>query len=88
MTIFLALANFEDERFPSKLVFGEATQVFHGTLNGVVITGVGYRATRGFFYCSTSSQPFPIFIAYSCSWRDCALGEILYFVGNIIMVYL
>ena len=28
MTSFLALANFERERFPSKLVFGEATQVF------------------------------------------------------------
>ena len=32
MTSFLALANFEVERFPSKLVFGEATQVFHGAL--------------------------------------------------------
>ena len=29
---FLALANFEGEIFPSKLVFGEATQVFHGEL--------------------------------------------------------
>ena len=32
MTTFLALANFEGERFPSKLVFREATQVFHGYL--------------------------------------------------------
>ena len=32
MTSFLGLANFEGERFPSKLIFGEATQVFHGGL--------------------------------------------------------
>ena len=32
MTSFLALANFEGERFPSKLVFGEVTQVFKGAL--------------------------------------------------------
>ena len=29
---FLALANFEAERFPSKLVFGDDTQLFHGDL--------------------------------------------------------
>ena len=29
---FLSLDNFEGERFPSKLGFGEATQVFHGYL--------------------------------------------------------
>ena len=32
MTSFLALSNFEGERFPSKLVFGEETQVIHGAL--------------------------------------------------------
>ena len=32
MTSFLALDNFEGERFPSKLVFGEATQVFNGDI--------------------------------------------------------
>ena len=32
MTSFLALANFKGERFPSKLVFGEETKVFHGDL--------------------------------------------------------
>ena len=32
MTSFLALANFEGESFPSKLVFGDATQVFKGYL--------------------------------------------------------
>ena len=32
MTSFLALANFVGEIFPSKLVFGEATYVFHGYL--------------------------------------------------------
>ena len=29
MTSFLALANFEGEIFPYKLVFGEATKIFH-----------------------------------------------------------
>ena len=29
---FLALLNFEGEIFQSKLVFGEANQVFHGDL--------------------------------------------------------
>ena len=29
MTSFLVVANFKGERFPSKLVFVEATQVFH-----------------------------------------------------------
>ena len=32
MTSFMSLANFEAERFPPKLVFGEATQVFQGDL--------------------------------------------------------
>ena len=57
MTSFLALANFEGEIFPSKLVFGEATQVFHGAL------------------------------MESCSWRDCALGEIFISLGKIIMLH-
>ena len=47
--LFLALANFEDERFPSKLVFGEAIQVFHGDLMDVVFSGVIYRETSGSF---------------------------------------
>ena len=49
MTSFLALANFEGERFPSKLVFGEATQVFHGALMDFVFVGVIYRASLGSF---------------------------------------
>ena len=32
MTSFIALANFEGERFPSKLAFGEENQVLHGDL--------------------------------------------------------
>ena len=32
MTSFLAFANFEGEIFSSKLMFGEANQVFHGYL--------------------------------------------------------
>ena len=47
--------------------------------------GVIYRESRGFFYCITFFQPFPIFIAYSCSWRDCALGELLIYLGKIII---
>ena len=46
MTSFLALANFEGERFPSKLVFGEATQVFHGDLMVFVFIGVSYKEAR------------------------------------------
>ena len=84
MTSFLALANFEGERFPYNLVFGDSTQVFHGFL----FVGVIYREGCGLLYCITFSQPFPVFIAYSCSWRDCTLGEILYFLGEIILVYL
>ena len=49
MTSFLALTNFEGERFPSKLVFGEATQVFHGALVEFVFAGVTYMAARGSF---------------------------------------
>ena len=48
MTSFLALANFKGERFPSKLVFGEATKVFHGYLMEFVFSGVIYRAALGF----------------------------------------
>ena len=81
MTSFLALANFEGERFPSKLVFGEATQVFHG----VLFSGVSYRKSCGFFYCNTLSQLFPVFTPYSCQWRDCALGELLISLGKIII---
>ena len=83
MTSFLALANFEGEIFPSKLVFGEANKVFHG----VVFSGLIYRQARGSFYCSTFPQASPIFIAYSCSWRDCALGELLISLGKIIMIH-
>ena len=39
----------------------------------------------GFFYCSTLSQLFQVFTPYSCQWRDCALGELLISLGNIIM---
>ena len=81
MTSFLVLANFEGERFPSKLVFGEATQVF----NGFLFLGVIYRESYVSFYFSSFSQPFPIFIAYSCSWRDCTLGELLIYLGKILM---
>ena len=77
MTSFLSLANFEGEIFPSKLVFGEATQVFHGDLMEFLFVGVSYRAARGSFYWITFSQPFKVFIAYSCSWKDCALDELL-----------
>ena len=82
MTSFLALVNFEGERFPSKLVFGEATQVFHG----VLFLGVNYRKSCVFFYCSTLSQLFLVFTPYSCQWKDCALGELLIYLGNIIML--
>ena len=44
MTSFLALANFKGERFPSKLVFGEDTQVFHGYFMDFVFVGVIYMA--------------------------------------------
>ena len=40
---FLALANFEGEIFPSKLVFGEDTQVFHGDSMDYLFVGVIYR---------------------------------------------
>ena len=43
MTSFLALANFEGERFPSKFVFGVTTQIFHGDLMEFVFSGVSYR---------------------------------------------
>ena len=46
MTSFLALANFEGERFPSKLVFGEATQVFHGDLMAFLFSCVSYKEAR------------------------------------------
>ena len=46
---FLALANFEGERFPSKLVFGEVIQVFHGALMEFVFSGVIYWEALGFF---------------------------------------
>ena len=39
---FLALANFEGERFPSKSEFGEAIQVFHGALMNFVFSGLIY----------------------------------------------
>ena len=81
MTSFLALANFEGEIFPSKLVFGEYNKVF----NWVLFIGLIYRKYFGFLFCNTFSQPFPIFMAYSCSWRDCALGEVLISLGKLIM---
>ena len=56
--------------------------------NGVVFLGVIYREALGSFYCNTFSQPFPVFIAYSCSWRDCTLGEPLIYLGEIIIIYL
>ena len=43
MTSFLALGNFEGERFSSKLVFGEATQVFHEDLMEFLFACVSYR---------------------------------------------
>ena len=46
---FFALANFEGERFPSKLVFGEAIQVFHGALMEFLFARVSYMAAHGFF---------------------------------------
>ena len=49
MTSFISLANFEGERFPSKLVFGETTQVFHGALVEFVFAGVSYMVARGSF---------------------------------------
>ena len=55
-------------------------------VNGVLFVGVSYRESCGFFYCSTFSQPFPVFIACSCSWRDCTLGEVLIYSGKIIMI--
>ena len=48
MTSFLAIANFEGERFPSKLVFGESIQVFHGNLIEFVFSNVIYIASLGF----------------------------------------
>ena len=51
----------------------------------IFFSGVRYMESHGFFYCNTSFKTFPIFIAYSCSWRDCALGEILIYLGVIIM---
>ena len=44
---------------------------------GVLFVGVRYRESFGILYCITFSQPFLVFMAYSCSWRDCALGELL-----------
>ena len=85
MTSFLALANFGGGRFPSKLVFGEAIQVFHGAVMEFAFSGVSYKETLGFFSCNNFSQPFPIFIAHSCSWSDCALGELLISLGNILI---
>ena len=88
MTSFLALANFEGERFPSKLVFGEATQVFHGDSMDFIFLGLIYKESHGSFCCNTFSQStFPVFLAYSCSWRDCPLGEILISLGKIIMLH-
>ena len=49
MTSVFALVNFEGERFPSKLVFGEATQVFHGDLMDFLFSGVIYRESHGSF---------------------------------------
>ena len=46
---FLALANFEREIFSSNLVFGEATEVFHGALMDFVFAGVSYREAHGSF---------------------------------------
>ena len=58
MTSFLALANFKGERFSSKLVFGEATQVFHGALMDFVFAGVSYRAAHGSFSATLSLNHF------------------------------
>ena len=66
-------------------MFGEATQVFHVALREFVFSGVGYKEDHGSFYYNIFSQPFPVFIVYSCSWRDCALGELLISLGKIIM---
>ena len=46
--VFLPLANFEGERFPSKLVFGEEIQVFHGAIMEFLFVGVSYRVALGF----------------------------------------
>ena len=86
MTSCLALTNFEGERFPSKLVFGEATKVFHGYLIDFIAV-LRYREVFFSFYCRTFSQPFPVFMVYSCSWKDCALGELLCSLGELLMVH-
>ena len=57
MTSFLPQPIFECERFPSKLVIGEAIQAFHGYWMEFVFAGVRYMESLGFFYCITFSQP-------------------------------
>ena len=55
--------------------------------NGVLFSVLIYRKSCGFFYFSTLSQLFPVFTPYSCKWRDCALGELLIFLGKLLMIH-
>ena len=55
------------------------------SFNEFLFSFLSYKKECGFFYCSTLSQLFLVFTPYSCQWRDCALGELLISLGNIII---
>ena len=86
--LFSCLSQFQGWKIPIQVCFWRGHLGISWRFNGFLFVGVGYRESHVSFYCNTFSQPFPVFMAYSCSWRDYALGELMYSLGEIFLIYL